>query len=82
MAAARPAGPLPATRIWVCVSTGVSLAASRTDRMDGELILVDGGLYQVKTDGKVYTPDPGISTPTKDDPIAVCDVSPATMNCL
>jgi acetolactate decarboxylase len=33
------------------------------DRMDGEMIIVDGGLYQGKTDGKVYTPDPDISTP-------------------
>jgi acetolactate decarboxylase len=33
------------------------------DRMDGEMIIVDGGLYQGKTDGKVYTPDPAISTP-------------------
>jgi len=33
------------------------------DRMDGEMIILDGGLYQGKTDGKVYRPDPGISTP-------------------
>jgi acetolactate decarboxylase len=33
------------------------------DRMDGELVLVDGCLYQVKADGKVYTPDPENRTP-------------------
>jgi acetolactate decarboxylase len=33
------------------------------DRMDGEMIVVDGGLYQGKTDGKVYRPDPDLSTP-------------------
>lgn len=33
------------------------------DRMDGEMIILDGGLYQGKTDGKVYTPDSVISTP-------------------
>ncbi len=33
------------------------------DRMDGEMIIVDGGLYQGKTDGKVYTPNPDVSTP-------------------
>ena len=33
------------------------------DRMDGEMIILDGGLYQGKTDGKIHTPDPDISTP-------------------
>jgi len=39
------------------------LGVGTFDRMDGEMIIVDGGLYQGKTDGKVYTPDPEISTP-------------------
>jgi acetolactate decarboxylase len=33
------------------------------DRMDGEMILLDGSLYQVKADGKVYLPDPDTLTP-------------------
>ena len=33
------------------------------DRMDGEMIIVDGAMYQVKSDGKVYTPDPANRTP-------------------
>ena len=33
------------------------------DRMDGEMIVVDGCMYQVKADGKVYTPDPDNRTP-------------------
>ncbi|MCB2262112.1 MAG: acetolactate decarboxylase [Candidatus Thiosymbion ectosymbiont of Robbea hypermnestra] len=33
------------------------------DRMDGEMILVDGRLYQAGADGKVHTPDPDNSTP-------------------
>jgi len=33
------------------------------DRMDGEMILIDGSLYQVKADGRVYTPDPETLTP-------------------
>ena len=33
------------------------------DRMDGEMIVVDGGLYQAKADGKVYSPDPDNRTP-------------------
>ena len=33
------------------------------DRMNGEMIILDGSLYQGKTDGKVYKPDPDISTP-------------------
>jgi acetolactate decarboxylase len=33
------------------------------DRMDGEMIIVDGILYQAKADGKVYTPDLENCTP-------------------
>jgi acetolactate decarboxylase len=33
------------------------------DQMDGEMIVVDGNTYQVKADGKVYTPDPENRTP-------------------
>lgn len=33
------------------------------DRMDGEMVMVDGTIYQVKADGKVYTPDPDNRTP-------------------
>jgi acetolactate decarboxylase len=33
------------------------------DRMDGEMIVVDGDLYQAKGDGKVYSPDPDNRTP-------------------
>jgi acetolactate decarboxylase len=33
------------------------------DQMDGELIVVDGKLYQARADGKVYTPDPDNRTP-------------------
>lgn len=33
------------------------------DRMDGEMILVDGCMYQVKSDGRVYKPDLDTRTP-------------------
>jgi len=33
------------------------------DRMDGEMVIVDGAVYQVKADGKVYAPDPDNLTP-------------------
>lgn len=33
------------------------------DRMDGEMIVVDGIMYQARADGKVYTPDPDNRTP-------------------
>lgn len=33
------------------------------DRMDGEMIVLDGTLYQAKADGKVYSPDPKNRTP-------------------
>jgi len=33
------------------------------DRMDGEMIVLDGILYQARTDGKVHSPDPDNRTP-------------------
>ena len=45
------------------------LGTGTFDRMDGEMILLDGCMYQVKADGKVYTPDP-------DQPHTVCDGLP------
>ncbi len=33
------------------------------DRLDGEMVLLDGNIYQVKADGKVYEPAPSIKTP-------------------
>lgn len=33
------------------------------DRMDGEMVMVDGSIYQIKSDGKVHTPDPDNRTP-------------------
>lgn len=33
------------------------------DRMEGEMIVVDGSLYQARSDGKVYTPDLDNRTP-------------------
>jgi acetolactate decarboxylase len=49
-----------------------SLGIGTFDRLDGEMVLVDGGLYQVKADGKVYTPDRALTTPFA----AVCAFSP------
>lgn len=33
------------------------------DRMEGEMIIVDGTMYWAKSDGKVYPPDPANRTP-------------------
>ena len=33
------------------------------DRLDGEMVLLDGSIYQIKADGKVYKPDPSVKTP-------------------
>lgn len=33
------------------------------DRLDGEMIVLDGLVYQVKADGLVYTPSPTLLTP-------------------
>ncbi len=42
------------------------------DRLDGEMVLVDGRVYQVRADGRVYTPDTSLTTPFA----AVCAFSP------
>jgi len=33
------------------------------DHLDGEMILLDGNMYQIKADGKVYQPDSSVKTP-------------------
>lgn len=33
------------------------------DKLDGEMIMLDGNIYQVKADGKVYNPDVSTTTP-------------------
>ena len=33
------------------------------DKLDGEMAMIDGVVYQVKADGKVYRPSPDVSTP-------------------
>jgi len=33
------------------------------DRLDGEMVLLDGNMYQIKADGKVYKPAPSVKTP-------------------
>jgi len=33
------------------------------DSLDGEMVLLDGIVYQVMADGKVYVPDPSVKTP-------------------
>ena len=33
------------------------------DRLDGEMVVLDGNVYQVKADGKVYEPDLSVNTP-------------------
>ncbi len=33
------------------------------DRLDGEMVLLDGEMYQVKSDGKIYRPAPSLTTP-------------------
>ncbi|MFZ5563147.1 MAG: acetolactate decarboxylase [Thermodesulfobacteriota bacterium] len=42
------------------------------DRLDGEMVLADGAVYQVRADGKVYAPDRSLTTPFA----AVCRFSP------
>ena len=42
------------------------------DRLDGEMVLVDGCVFQVRDDGNVYRPDTRVKTPFA----AVCDFSP------
>jgi acetolactate decarboxylase len=33
------------------------------DRVDGEMVVLEGTIYQIKGDGKVYKPDPNCTTP-------------------
>ena len=33
------------------------------DHLDGEMVLLDGTVYQVKSDGKIYTPEKSVNTP-------------------
>ena len=61
---------LLASRFDGCLSCGEllklgDLGIGTFDRMDGEMIVVDGAIYQVKADGEVYTPDPDTSTPSR-----------------
>ena len=42
------------------------------DRLEGEMIIVDGAVYQVKADGNVYTPDLNTKTPFA----SVCHFTP------
>ena len=45
------------------------------DGLDGEMVVVDGVVYQVKSDGKVYRPDLSVRTPFA----TVCDFEPEKM---
>ncbi len=49
-----------------------NLGIGTFDHLDGEMILLDGVIYQVKSDGKVYRPHPSLTTPFA----AVCWFSP------
>ena len=40
-----------------------NLGIGTFDHLDGEMILLDGVLYQIKSDGKVYRPDGSLTTP-------------------
>ena len=33
------------------------------DRLEGEMVILEGTIYQIKVDGKVYKPDPNCKTP-------------------
>ncbi len=33
------------------------------DKLDGEMVLLDGHVYQVRSDGKVYSPNKNVTTP-------------------
>lgn len=44
------------------------------DRLDGEMIVVDGNVFQVKADGKVYKPELSVNTPFA----TVCRFNPET----
>lgn len=40
-----------------------NLGIGTFDKLDGEMILLDGVIYQVRFDGAVHTPDPATTTP-------------------
>jgi len=40
-----------------------NLGIGTFDKLDGEMVVYDGTVYQVKADGKVYKPNPDFSTP-------------------
>ncbi len=42
------------------------------DKLDGEMMMVDNRIYQIKSDGKVYTPDLSLTTPFA----TVCQFNP------
>ena len=42
------------------------------DRLEGEMVILDGTIYQIKADGKVYKPDPEGKTPFA----ATCSFNP------
>lgn len=42
------------------------------DRLDGEMIILGGTVYQAKSDGRIYTPDPSLTVPFA----SVCRFSP------
>ncbi len=57
-----------ASRFDGCLSCGEllkhgDLGHGTFDKMDGEMIVLDGTVYQAKTDGKVYTPGSEVTTP-------------------
>jgi acetolactate decarboxylase len=49
-----------------------NLGIGTFDRLDGEMVVLDGCVYQVKTDGKIYRPNPDETTPFA----AVCRFTP------
>jgi len=55
-----------------CLLKHSDLGIGTFDRLDGELVLLDGRIYQVKADGKIYLPDPSLKTPFA----TVCSFSP------
>jgi acetolactate decarboxylase len=57
-----------ASRFDGCLSCGEllthgDLGHGTFDQMEGELVMVDGSIYQVRADGRVYTPDLDNRTP-------------------
>jgi len=52
-------GHLPCKQLLDYGDTGIGTF----DKLDGEMALIDGIVYQVKTDGNIYTPSSSMSTP-------------------